>query len=340
MKKFIVIIGCVLLFGCGKEKLSITDPSGFGETIKIEHTPIAPKELLVGAPVRMLYLDSTLIYSDHFSKYAANTYDLKNKKSIQQIRLGGGPAELAQLLNWSVTNRNQNEIGAVNMAPRSIKYYRLEGDSLTCLKTRELPNKFTYGCTVIDSTMAMCLNSTDDEGMFIIRDLTTGHEQFLDEYPKGERHENNASNAYTYQGAFSISPDNKYVVFSAFNAVSLKIFSVDPAERKVSLSRSIVEYAPKIDFLNGFSVVNDDNKMGMREAHCTDEYIYALYSGLLKKDKDYWKGTQLLVFDYNGNPIKRYELDVPVYSSCISPDGKTLFGFTDNPDPELIRFDL
>jgi hypothetical protein len=74
-----------------------------------------------------------------------------------------------------------------------------------------------------------------------------------------------------------------------------------------------------------------------------DDSVYALYSGKdriavddTEEDVDHCR--HLLVFDWDGNPLKKYELDVPVVSFCI--DGEDLYGLAYYPETRIFRFAL
>lgn len=49
---------------------------------------------------------------------------------------------------------------------------------------------------------------------------------------------------------------------------------------------------------------------------------------------------RFLVFDWSGNPVTKYALDIFVTEICISPDDAVLYAISNKPDPELIYFNL
>lgn len=71
--------------------------------------------------------------------------------------------------------------------------------------------------------------------------------------------------------------------------------------------------------------------------------IYLLYSGKffdLKDTKDSYLLNQIFVFDWDGNPLKRYILDTPVFWFTIDARQKRIYGLTDSPDYRVIEFQI
>ena len=85
-----------------------------------------------------------------------------------------------------------------------------------------------------------------------------------------------------------------------------------------------------------------NNKVGFCAVDCDDKYVYALYSG-----KTFNKfGTlnhhceNLLIYDWNGNPVKRYILDIPLYSMRYNRETHSIYGIAYNPEGILIEYEL
>ena len=81
---------------------------------------------------------------------------------------------------------------------------------------------------------------------------------------------------------------------------------------------------------------------GYIDVYTTEQYVYALYSGKTIKDatSGAFESNQVLVFDWSGNPVTKYALDIFVTEICISPDDAVLYAISNKPDPELIYFNL
>ena len=74
---------------------------------------------------------------------------------------------------------------------------------------------------------------------------------------------------------------------------------------------------------------------------CTDKnYVYGLYSD--RTMADYGEGAYnapyLLVWDWNGNPVKAYKLPKPLYGFAL--DGNILYGLSREESPMVYVFEL
>lgn len=71
------------------------------------------------------------------------------------------------------------------------------------------------------------------------------------------------------------------------------------------------------------------------------EQIYVLYSGqIYNPNKPNLTYDQLYVFDWDGNPICRYKLNIPIYSFTIDSQTGTLYGLTDEPDFQVVKYKI
>jgi len=79
---------------------------------------------------------------------------------------------------------------------------------------------------------------------------------------------------------------------------------------------------------------------GFEWVELSDTYIYALHDLQLYHDRTIPRQTYLLIFDYDGNLLKKYFLDYKIWSVSFSPDGKTFYGVTEYPDVHIVKYQL
>src|SRR5690606_27978621 len=102
------------------------------------------------------------------------------------------------------------------------------------------------------------------------------------------------------------------------NSVDLKDFS----------SGSVL----RADFSNSYP-------RGYTDIYVSDNFIYTLYSGRSTDEfgnKSYM-GNVILVFDWDGNPVKRYDLDAEISCFTIDPLGQKIYAISETVEPELLR---
>lgn len=89
------------------------------------------------------------------------------------------------------------------------------------------------------------------------------------------------------------------------------------------------------------------NRNGFIAADVTNKYIYSLYSGKVINDSSIAELTKsflskyIYVFDWEGKPIKRYELDQEVRSIAVDEKNNILYAASyQGGEPNLIKYKL
>ena len=86
-----------------------------------------------------------------------------------------------------------------------------------------------------------------------------------------------------------------------------------------------------------------DNIAGFGAVDCDDNYVYALYSGRTVNTHQalFSRCEHLFVYDWDGNPIKHYILDIPLFNSIsYDKEKKCIYGLAENPEGVLIAYQL
>lgn len=77
-----------------------------------------------------------------------------------------------------------------------------------------------------------------------------------------------------------------------------------------------------------------------RSVYANDDVIFVGYSGDFVKNERY-SLNQIFIFDWNGSPIYKVTLDIPIASFCVNFKNNKLFGFNFNKGyPYLISYDI
>ena len=71
-------------------------------------------------------------------------------------------------------------------------------------------------------------------------------------------------------------------------------------------------------------------------------YIYTLYSG---KSYEKYSGsafysTELIKYNWQGEEVGHYYLDVPCSQLCVTPDDKTIYAISYENNPEIVKFEI
>lgn len=87
-------------------------------------------------------------------------------------------------------------------------------------------------------------------------------------------------------------------------------------------------------------VFKKEDKVGLTGMCADNDYIYTLYSDktLAEYGEDAYHAPCLLVWDWDGNPVRAYRLPVGLYGFAL--DGNTLYGLSREGSPMVYVFEL
>ena len=78
-----------------------------------------------------------------------------------------------------------------------------------------------------------------------------------------------------------------------------------------------------------YGYTDNKNKWAYTKVKSYGKYIFALYNGQYVNKDSYSKNNKLLVFDWNGKPVKYFELNVPIENFAIDYKNKIIYAFSD-----------
>jgi hypothetical protein len=146
----------------------------------------------------------------------------------------------------------------------------------------------------------------------------------------------------------SISPNGKKVVVAMQDAGFISFINIEGNELK---EYKQIKYHPPEVYVEemqdggktGTSIANSrDSKVGFCSIDCDDNYIYAIYSGRTSNSHGGLSHhcEHLLVYDWQGNPVKRYLLDIPMWTMQYDSEKNSIYGIAYNPEGGFIEYQL
>ncbi|WP_158602668.1 BF3164 family lipoprotein [Proteiniphilum sp. X52] len=137
-------------------------------------------------------------------------------------------------------------------------------------------------------------------------------------------------------------PDNKKVVAATQDLGVISFFNY--------INGSILEeykqmkyYGPKFILLERGGIAwSKDGPIGFCDLDCDEDYVYALYSGrtFTEHGMESHHCENLLVYDWDGNPVKHYILDTPLFSMKFDNEKNTIYGIGYNPEGVFVEYQL
>lgn len=345
MKYVLFIFLMSILYSCTENKQ--TDPFKSFETIETlkGEKYLDLEEFGVLKPRNLIYWDKKFIVRNTNHKNLLSIIDIQSSKVVHAFQKGEGPGEIVSVGSIECQS---GQIYLYDIA-RKILYQMDIESGLT--DTIPSYNEYTRLQTI---DRPFLVNKTDkgliatglfEENVFMYIRSGSENSEFFVDYPEFEITEDmtHMENATLFLGArVSVKPDqNKLACF--FPEVGAA-FLCDIKADKIEKYKQLIYHAPKVKNPRTESlpviVYEGDNKVAFCDIISTNEHIYVLYSGRSfnsHKEKAY-ECEHLFVYDWNGNPVKRFHLDIPLCSFCLDSVNNIIYGVAMQPEGIIVKY--
>ncbi|WP_186756038.1 BF3164 family lipoprotein [Echinicola salinicaeni] len=302
--------------------------------------------------VNIMYQYGGLLYVvDPDKNYVFSIIDIAKDKMVSRFgKIGEGPCELNRISSVLRVPGAPNKIGVYCM--QKFSYFEFGLDQVlkksndkeaecelqlknfdpNFMRVINIGNNRFLGVGFFDKKYALTSPGTTMP-KFYYMDYHFQNE-FQSEYA-------NESLAMASQGDLVLKPDGSKVFFGAHNFMGFDIFKLK--EDSLILEKRAELTTPKFKKRGEGNILSvdfsSDNMYGYQKSVASDQFIYALYSGK-NKNEEYRLCKWVYVYDWNGNFIKRIELDREVSSITVSENDSYLIGTVDDGKANLYRFDL
>lgn len=313
----------------------------------VHHNSMNPSEYLMGAPVKMLLVDSILITLDYASESFFHVFNIKRNEYLGNWgSKGQGPNEFLQ--PFSLTYLSPRNFLSYDLFDNSIKKISIDAlkkgeiiydkalsfNSISNLAILPVKDNNYVSFGMYSSNMFKFLNTEGNEvGSFM---------DFPVEKKMDKKNIDNRNLAMAYQGTLAMNPSKDKFVYAVSSGTILGIYSIN----NISINQ---DFLLTCDYPQ-FTVDNPDGETsspitknaisGFLDVYVTDKYIYALYSGknIVELREQAFEGEDIYVFDWNGHPIIHYSIDMPIKNIAVLPNNKKIYAIANNPEPILIEF--
>jgi hypothetical protein len=292
----------------------------------------------------LLAVSDFLIVSDPDNAYHFKTFDMATGRMIGQFgKIGDGPCEfrfpssLQRLINEDgkvgINNRHSFRYGEIKLSN--------DADSLTWA-CEELEGKFDFN---YQRFVRFAEDKFVGTGLFDKRysvsslpnhEITDsfGSYPFVDQSQKIDYQ----ILAMAYQGDLILHPSLPWVLSTTFDGYNFDILKFEGSGKLADLIQK--HFWPALFEGENGSIIQatmkPENRIGCLSAGVSEKHIYLLFSGKTV-DEGGNESKTVLVFDWDGNPIKAIELDKPLRLITVSQDDKFLFGYYDDGKANIYR---
>lgn len=305
--------------------------STFPEEINVTFKELFEYEL--GNPKVIQLVDSTLIifnYSKAIESFFYN-YDLKsNKLSKGYLNKGRSPNES---IGGTCTGIIKNNLWVYDVTLKKIfmidKTFALN-DDFKSFNSYPVKENF-YQVALIDSNRYLVCGKNDSK--YKIQEIDFSG-KLLNEFGRFQYiPEDMPLDALkdAYHSFFYLKPSGDKIALSYLYTDVLEIYNTkEPTDNIAVQGPSMVDLNFKVAKRETYNYMekNNDIKKTFLAGAVTDEYIYLAYSGLSYAEKDEMDYCKFVfVYDWEGNPVKKLNLDRRISGLAVSKDNKTIYSF-------------
>lgn len=342
MKYLFVIILLVSLSSCRDTKeLTFLDLFEKNEDITLSLFNSAVIDSLM-SPDIFISTGDCLIFSEPKLPYLLSSYNLKTHVFKRFLRKGQGGDEAVNIQTLGCLNRD-GSFYAHDVMSQSIFLFSVM-DSLCVMEKDSLPSSYNICSLAYDDNLAFYM-AVGDSSRFIVRN----NDKFtrFGEMPMMDGILPQVL-SQTLQGPSLVSFEKKKLVWFSVYGDIMEIYNYSNPENLYLVKSSVVSlpiFSRSAERNSG--VLALDTKMSVSSVTTDGKYIYALYNENILKDaakkgNDIFLCNKILVFDWEGNPVKSLQVDKKVRSITYRKEDGKLYclGLSENLDPTIYYFSI
>lgn len=295
-------------------------------------------------PIRIWSQDSSLITVDMYCDYFAQIYSKSNgQKTTENIPRGIGPGEL--LSCWSL-QFYPDKVWAFDIQQAKIEAYNVSSFLKNKHCTPEKSIKFTDAAPtsiVALSNQSFLCSDLSHLNSLVTRINSNGlkDSSFIVPYPNliSNNISENLNKRFWENRIYYNPKTDKVVIFYVYTDL-IEIYNSNmQLEHRIQGPDNFIPVLGNrtVENKNFAYIIPEQTKFAYLFGVLTDSEIWTLYYGKHPKHGEEMQRT-IFVFDYNGTPLRHYELDSPISFFCIDDKEKYIYGLSERPDPIVIRF--
>lgn len=338
---YLVLILCCLV-GCNHKTEE-------GKSLMVTHESIQLKNDYLGKPGPIIELDKKIVGIDYELDSCLFYIDIETDSLYRFGPRGVGSGEF--IYPYTIQHLDKNRFGIFDLQARKYTQIQIKNHQIHMETPVPVTNDKTsqsFDVKQISSNSYLGIGMYPKE-MFVFMDSLNNTKSSFFEFPykdSSEKALKNRLRAMAYQGRLVLNTDRNRLAFTSIWGEIFHIYKVEK-DSLILLNKSEKVY-PKYtveDSQDGYSApMYGSNIVGYISSTANNQYIYLLYSGT--KLEDYAKALKefdastIHVFNWEGEKVQTFTLDIPCTNICISSDSQVLWAIANNPDPELVKFNL
>lgn len=336
-----VVFALYSIIGCTRIVSSEVIVADGSKVIETSLNPSKAIDLETSDPSQVVCFDDYLLIRDVRSDQGMLAiHKLSESKTRHLYKLGRGPGEMVGFYDVSISLDNRKvylfDVAMRKILVADVDTLFLSQDILSI--TREIslsgmpsflsvtsgPSGIIYGTGVFERARIIGVN----EHAEVLKEVVYS--------PDGASGGSNMVLNQAFMGRIAYEPIRNMLVLACRYSCQLEYYDVS-ADRSVII-RGPEDSFPMYDVVNGVVARKAEEKLGYVCVHADESYVYALYSGKCHDDPDPVCSSDIRVFDWDGQYVRRYVLNQDIYSFDVDDSNKILYALS--KEGEILVYDL
>lgn len=299
------------------------------------------EEFEILKPAQVFRMNDSYMIWDLTDERIFSLVNFDSKKVIKGIRRGSGPGEILSTISLQVKD---DKFLIYDADRRKLNQVVVSADTILILNEVEEIN-FDTRLFVINYQDSHMIANGLFEDAWLVTIQSDGEIISKVDFPTFEETDNTPKMELSmlYLSTHTANkPDNKKViavtqdfgVISFFNYINGSVLEE---------YKQLKYYGPKFILPERGGIAwSKEGLVGFCGLDCDDEYVYTIYSGRTYSEygMESHHCENLLVYDWEGNPVKHYTLDIPLFSMKFDKEKNTIYGIGYNPEGVFVEYQL
>lgn len=300
-------------------------------------------DLDVNKPVRIFSFDSLLILTNMNTELLLDIYNTNNNKKIcSNISTGSGPNEL--LIVNKIQHTDSSLLLFDQMKGKIFEYskdkFYTQNPQPSNITNLEIP---ANNILKLPSGDIIATTFNEENKRFSIFNSKGELIKHIGNYPDYNENLSMYEQIESFMCDMALIQSNIVLTYKRTDLVEI----YDLAGNLKKRIHGPDLFFPAIEQRNNGEEIRFATKKGQsRDAYFYpvgyNNEIWTLYSGRSfdPNGSPIYLNNTILVFDSSGEILKQYKLDTPIFTFTINTKNKKLYGITDNPEMQIIEYNL
>lgn len=338
-----IVLTFLLSISCKKEVIYedaiIVTTSDFGEFIELKGERLDFDEIVYN-PYKMIVKDTLLIIYNVRTEYAYQVFNLRTNKCLGEfVLIGNGPGEM---IYPNFIQSDDSNIWLYDQEKAIVYEYDIrtfiQTSNPLSKRTIYLDDRAEHLSIINDKIFSFKLYDNLNDNRFYIFDMDGKILSSKGRFPSINQNMTYEEINFGFTSEYSTNFRDRILLSYRLTDL-IEIYSLEGSLIKrihgpEFFVPSVNEYKNEsVSFANG---TKEAKEAYFYPANAGNE-VFITYSGELFS-KNVFHKKQIYVFDWDGNPQRRYLLDTPIYGTIVDSKNRIIYGFSDIPECHIVRF--